>query len=108
MEATATEKTTFSKWDLADYINTKEDVEGILEAALEENDTELLLAVINDIAHSKGIVQISEELNHSSENLYGSLSKESTPSFRAIVDVLNIFGFQLCVKPKMQTYETVE
>ena len=33
---------TVSDWDLADEIETKEDVIGILEAALEENDPEFL------------------------------------------------------------------
>jgi probable addiction module antidote protein len=52
------EKTTV--WDMADHINTKEDVIGIIEAALEENDTALLLDVIGDIARSKGMAHSSK------------------------------------------------
>ena len=44
-------------WDMADHINTKEDVLNYLEAALEENDPELLFEVIGDIARSKGMAQ---------------------------------------------------
>ena len=95
------EKVIFEKWDLADHINTKEDVEGILEAALEENDTALLLAVIGDIARSKGMAQIAKEVNVARESLYRSLSSEGNPSFSTIVKVLDNLGFQLSVKQKV-------
>ena len=88
-------------WDLAEHINTKEDVLGILEAALEENDTSLLLAVIGDIARSKGMSQIAKELNLARESLYRSLSQDGNPSFTTIVKVLDNMGFQLSVKQKV-------
>jgi probable addiction module antidote protein len=101
MENAENEKITFEKWDLADHINTKEDIEGILEAALEENDTALLLAVIGDIARSKGMTQIAKELNVARESLYRSLSSDGNPSFSTIVKVLNNLGFQLSVRQKV-------
>ena len=88
-------------WDLADHINTKEDVAGILEAALEENDTALLLAVLGDVARSKGMAQIARELNLARESLYRSLSQEGNPSFTTIVKVLDNLGFQLTVRQKV-------
>ena len=93
------EKTTV--WDLADHINTKEDVAGILEAALEENDTALLLAVLGDIARSKGMAQIASELNLARESLYRSLSQDGNPSFVTIVKVLDNLGYQLSIKQKV-------
>ena len=44
---------------MAEHINTKEDVTAYLEAALEENDTALLFAVIGDIARSNGMARIA-------------------------------------------------
>jgi len=52
------EKVTVKDWNLADEIETREDVVGILEAAIEENDIEFLFKVIGDIARSKGMAQI--------------------------------------------------
>jgi probable addiction module antidote protein len=52
-----------TKWDMAEHINAREDVFGVLEAACEENDTALLLAVLGDIARSKGMSQIAKDLN---------------------------------------------
>ena len=86
---------------MAEHINTKEDVIGILEAALEENDTEFLFRVIGDIARSKGIAQIANELNLARESLYRSLSHDGNPSFNTVVKVLDNLGFQLSVRHKV-------
>ena len=88
-------------WDMAEHINTKEDVTAYLEAALEENDTALLFAVIGDIARSKGMAQIAKELNLARESLYRSLSQEGNPSFDTVAKVLDNLGFQLSVKQKV-------
>ena len=95
------EKITVKDWNLADEIETKEDVIGILEAALEENDTEFLFKVIGDIARSKGMSQIARELELNRENLYRSFSQDGNPSFNTVVKVLDNLGFQLSVKQKI-------
>jgi probable addiction module antidote protein len=94
------QKIKVSDWNLADEIETKEDVIGIIEASLEENNTELLFKVIGDIARSKGMAQIAKELNLSRESLYRSLSPEGNPSFTTIVKVLDVLGFQLSLKQR--------
>jgi probable addiction module antidote protein len=86
---------------MAEHINTKEDVAAYLEAALEENDTALLLAVIGDIARSKGMAQIAKELNLARESLYRSLSQDGNPSFNTVVQVLYNLGFQLSVRQRV-------
>ena len=93
------EKTTM--WDMAEHINTKEDVTAYLEAALEENDTALLFAVIGDIARSKGMAQIARDLNLSRESLYRALATDGNPSFNTVVNVLDNLGYQLSVRQKM-------
>jgi len=95
------EKITVSDWNLADEINTKEDVIGILEAALEENDTEFLFKVIGDIARSKGMSQIARELNLNREGLYTALSPQGNPSFVTVFQVLDNLGYQLSIKQKV-------
>jgi probable addiction module antidote protein len=87
-----------TKWDMADNIKTKEDVVLYLEAALEENDPELLLATLGDISRSKGMTHLARELNVSRESLYVSLSENGNPSFTTIFKLLNILGFHLSIK----------
>jgi probable addiction module antidote protein len=95
------EKVTVSDWNLADEIETREDVIGILEAALEENDMDFLFKVIGDIARSKGMTQIARELNLNRENLYRSLSQDGNPSFSTVAKVLDNLGFQLSIRQKV-------
>ena len=89
-----------TKWNLADEIETKEDVAGILEAALEENDAAFLFKVIGDIARSKGMAQIARELGLNRESLYIALYPEGNPSFVTIVKVLDNIGFKLSIQQK--------
>ena len=95
------EKIIISDWNLSDEIETREDVIGILEAAIEENDIEFLFKVIGDIARSKGMTKVAKELNLNRESLYKSLSQEGNPSFSNIVKVLDSLGLQLSVKEKV-------
>jgi probable addiction module antidote protein len=94
------EKITVSDWDTAEFIETKEDVIGYLEAVLEGNDTQLLLKAIGNIARSKGMSQLARELGLSREGLYDSLSPKGNPSFTTVVKVLDNLGFQLSIQHK--------
>jgi probable addiction module antidote protein len=94
------EKVTFEKWDPADDIETKEDVIGVLEAALEENDMEFLFSVIGDISRSKGMAQLARELNLDRKGLYKAFSPEGNPSFITVFKVLDNLGFRLKLEPK--------
>jgi len=95
------EKIKVSDWCLADEIETKEDVIGILEAAFEENDIEFVLKIIGEIARSKGMTQIAQELNLNRESLYRSLSQDGNPSFSTVIKVLDNLGFHLSIKQKV-------
>ena len=92
------------EWDMADNINTKEDVYAYLEAAFEENNTETILDVIGAIARSKGMTQIARDLNLNRESLYRSLAPDGNPSFITIVNVLDNLGCQLSVRQKVPAY----
>jgi len=98
------EKITFDDWNLADEVETKEDVIGTLEAVIElavqENDPEYLLKAIGDIARSKGMAQIAKELNLDRTSLYKSLSPSGNPSFFTVVKVLYSLGYRINIQHK--------
>jgi len=96
-----------TKWDMAEHIETKEDVIAYLEAALEENNTELLLSVISDIARSKGMTHIARDLGVTREGLYKSLSPAGNPSFETIMKLLNILGFRLKLEQKLHMASSI-
>ena len=48
-------------WDAAEYLTTRQDVIAYLDAALAENDTQLVTAALGDIARSKGMAKVAAE-----------------------------------------------
>jgi len=87
-------------WDMAEFIETKEDVIAHLTVALEENDIDFLLSVLNALARSKGMAEIAAELGVSREGLYKSLSPGSNPAFGTVLKTLDNLGFKLNIEFK--------
>ena len=89
-----------SKWDMAEFLDTREDIIAHLTIALEENDIDFLLSILNSLARSKGMAQIADELGVSREGLYKSLTPGSNPAFGTVVKTLDSLGFKLNIEFK--------
>jgi len=100
MKAVTKKNVTFAKYNSADYINTKETVITFLECALEENDPDLLLSVINDITRSKGMAKIAKELKLSRRGLYNALAPNGNPSFKTVFKLLDLLGLRIKLEQK--------
>ncbi|MCL1912232.1 MAG: putative addiction module antidote protein [Leptospirales bacterium] len=90
-----------TKWDMAEFIETKEDVAAHLTVAFKEKDMDFLMSVIDALARSKGMSRISKELGVTREGLYKSFSKEGNPSFLTVVNVLDNLGYGINIYQKM-------
>lgn len=99
-EEAMAEEVTFEDWDPADDIETKEDVIGILRAAMEENDPDFLLTVIGDIARSKGMAQLVRELKMDEAGQYQAFSPDGSPYFLSVVKALDNLGFKVSIQQK--------
>ena len=86
-------------WDAADHLETKEDIVAYLEAALEDGDPSLVVAVLGDIARSKGMTHVAREAGLGRESLYKALSLEGNPEFATVLKVLQVLGLRLHVVP---------
>jgi probable addiction module antidote protein len=89
-----------SKWDMAEFMDSREDVLAHLTVALAENDTDFLLSVLNALARSKGMAELATDLNVSREGLYRSLAPGGNPAFGTVVKTLDSLGFRLNVELK--------
>lgn len=92
------------QWDLADYLETKEDIVGFINACLDEDDLETLWVSLGDIARSKGMTKLSKETGITRDGLYKAFSPGGNPTFLNVVKVLKAFGLHLKIVPD----ETVE
>lgn len=89
--------TKFSRYDVADYLNSEEDMATYLEACFEEagDDAAFIAAALGDIARAYGMVRLARETGLTREGLYKTLSKEGNPSFSAILKVIRALGLKL-------------
>ena len=88
---------TFTKWDAAEHLRTKEDVRLYLEACAEEDpgDGSLIRAALNDIARAQNMSLLSRDVGMSREGLYKALSEKGNPSFATVMRITRALGMQL-------------
>ena len=70
-----------TRWDAAETLDTKDDV----------------VAVLGDIARSKGMTEIAKAAGLARSNLYKALSPHGNPEFATVANVLKALGLRLSV-----------
>ena len=88
---------TFTKWDAAEHLRTKEDVCLYLEACAEEDpgDGSLIRAALNDIARAQNMSLLARDVGMSREGLYKALSENGNPSFATVMRITRALGMRL-------------
>lgn len=82
-------------WDVAEHLETREDMATYLEAALEAGDPTLIVAALGDIARSKGMTAVARETGLGRESLYKALSSNGNPEFTTVLKVIHALGLRL-------------
>ena len=85
-------------WDASEHLETEEDMAAYLDAALEDGDATLVVAILGDIARAKGMSQIAREAGLGRESLYKALSTTGNPEFATILKVVRALGLQFHVQ----------
>ena len=88
-------RTETRSWDVADHLETEEDMAAYLESALEDGDPPLLMVALGDIARAKGMAHVAQEAGLGSERLQELLSPDSQPEFATILKVIKALGLRL-------------
>lgn len=88
-------KTKTTAWDASEYLDSPEAISEYLTAALEEGDSDLLLAALGDIARAKGMVQLAQETGLGRESLYKALAPGAKPRFDTVMRVMHGLGIHL-------------
>jgi probable addiction module antidote protein len=84
-------------FDMADALQSQEDIRDYLNLVLEENDPAELAHALGVIAKSKGMTQISKDTGITREALYKALRSDASPRFDTISRVVNACGFKLAI-----------
>ena len=88
---------TFTKWDAAEHLRTKEDVRLYFEVCAEEDpdDGSLIHAALNDIARAQNMSLLARDVGMNREGLYKALSEKGNPSFATVMRITRALGIQL-------------
>lgn len=88
-----------SKFEIADYLDSKEIIAEYLNTVMEEGNDADIINAIGHIAKAIGMTKIAEETGLSRPSLYKALSDGAKPQFSTIMKVLKAIGGQLQVNP---------
>jgi len=84
--------------DLIESLRNAAEAEEYLNAALEEEDPELFLLALRDVAEAQGgVAQPAEKTKLNRESLYKMLSERGNPELRNLGLLLHALGFRLAV-----------
>ncbi len=90
-------KTKTTRYDVAEYLTTPQEMAAYLEACLEEanGDAAFVAKALGNIARAKGMTEVARDAGVSRESLYKALSGERTPGFDTILKVIGALGLRL-------------
>ena len=71
-----------------------------LDTALEENDQEIFLLALRDIAEARGFSKVAQDTLLNRENLYRMLSSTGNPQLSSLMTLLHSLGLRLAVEVK--------
>ncbi|MDX1587424.1 MAG: putative addiction module antidote protein [Oleiphilaceae bacterium] len=85
------------RFEVADYLDNKKVIAEYLTAALEDENPDLFLAALSDVAKARGMTAVANSTGLGRESLYKALSPGAKPRYETIVKVLHGLGVKLTV-----------
>ncbi len=90
---------TLKRFDVVDYLDSDEAIAEYISIVLEDNNPDLLITALGDIARAKGMAQIAQEAGLGRESLYKALRTGANPRFDTVQRVLSAIGVKLVAVP---------
>jgi probable addiction module antidote protein len=82
-------------FDASEYLDSNEMIVEYLNAALDEEDPEVFLRALGDVAKARGMSSISEATGLGRESLYKALSPGAKPRYDTVLKVLQAVGVKM-------------
>ena len=84
-----------TKFDIADYLDSKEMIAEYLNEILEEGNEAEILSAIGHIAKAIGMTKIAEETGLSRKGIQKALSGDGNPEFASVNAIIHAMGYRL-------------
>ena len=86
--------------ELIENLRDPREAEEYLNAALEEDDPELFLVALRNVAEAQGgVAELADKTKFNRESLYKMLSEHGNPELKSLDALLHALGFRLAVTP---------
>ena len=86
-------------FDADRYLDDDQAIAEYMTAVLEENDADLLLLALADVARAKGMTQVAKGAGLGRESLYKALAPGAKPRFETIMKVARALGVKFTAQP---------
>lgn len=90
--------TKFTAFDAADYLDNEETIAAYLTAALEDENPDMFLVAVKDVARARGMTQLAKDTGLGRESLYKALAPGAKLRYDTLLKVLRALGVSLHVK----------
>lgn len=98
---------TFSRFDVADYLETAEDIAEYIKAAVEDGDPATIVAALGAVARAQNMSKLARDVGMTREGLYKALSPGGNPSFGTVAKVARALGLELSLTPRARITEAM-
>jgi probable addiction module antidote protein len=96
-------KRTYNQFDIAAHLDSDEVIAEYLSAALEDENPDVFIAALGDVAKARGMAQIAKDAGLGRESLYKALSAGSHPRYETVSAVLRAVGVKIAISPQIRT-----
>lgn len=86
-----------TKFDVTDYLDSGDAIAEYLSAALEDENPDVFLAAVSDVAKARGMTTIAKDSGLGRESLYKALAPGAKPRYDTILKVLHGLGVKVSV-----------
>lgn len=90
-------------FDAADYLDDDIVIAEYLNAALEEENPDVFLQAIADVAKARGMARLARDTGLGRESLYKALAPGAKPRYDTILKLVRALGVQLTASPRRAT-----
>ena len=86
-------------FDAADYLDDEETITEFLTAALEDQNPDVFLSAVRDVARARGMAQLAKDAGLGRESLYKALTPGAKPRYDTMLKLLHALGVKLSATP---------
>ncbi len=82
-------------FDAADYLDNEEVIAAYLSAALEDENPNVFLVAVADVAKARGMTQLARDTGLGRESLYKALTPGAKPRYDTVLRLVRALGVEL-------------